>query len=120
MTTSDTESFSAISQIHPSEVAALREDGAILLDVRTPEEFASGHAPGVTFLPLNELEARFEELSATTPILAICRAGGRSQAAAEFLVSQGFSVSNVLGGMAAWASDGLPVVTDDGGAGQVI
>jgi rhodanese-related sulfurtransferase len=119
MIDNDQGAFSAISQVHPSEALALRDGGAILLDVRTPDEFAAGHAPDVAFIPLHELETHFEEIPTTAPLVLVCRSGVRSQTAAEFLLAQGYTVANLSGGMIAWASAGLPVISDDGGPGTI-
>jgi len=53
-------------------------------------------------------------------VLAICRSGNRSQKAAELLAARGVEVSNVSGGMRAWAAAGLPVHDNAGNDGQVI
>lgn len=113
--------FSAISQIHPSEAAALlgSSSGVVLLDVRNPDETALGHAPQAIFLPLPELEGGFTTLDDTARYLLICRSGGRSQQAAEFLNAHGFDVANVIGGMTAWAAEGFDVVDDQGGPGRI-
>ena len=50
----------------------------------------------------------------------MCRAGGRSARVAEALISEGFDVANLTGGMQAWDTAGLPVLTDDGGSGAVV
>ena len=63
----------------------------IILDVRQPEEYKSGHLPGAVFIPLPDLINKVGELDRTRPILAYCRSGNRSRAAAAFLLAQGFS-----------------------------
>jgi rhodanese-related sulfurtransferase len=95
-------------------------EGAILLDVRNPDERAAGFAPGSEFLPLPELADRFGELDASAEYVVVCKAGGRSQAAAEFLANEGFAVSNLDGGMLAWKAAGLEVTTPEGGIGSII
>jgi rhodanese-related sulfurtransferase len=112
--------ISGVSQVACTDAQALQAMDVVLLDVRNPDEYEAGHAPDVMFIPLGELEARVGELDPTIPIVAICRLGGRSQAAAEFLTAQGFIVANMTGGMAAWSSDGLNVLTDEGTQGIVI
>lgn len=109
-----------IPQITPEEATQRIESGALALDVREPDEWTAGHAPGAKHVPLGELTARLEELPKDRPIVAICRVGGRSGKAAEALASSGYDVANMAGGMQAWHSAGLPVVTDDGSTGSVI
>lgn len=77
-----------------------------LLDVRTEPEFDGplGHVQGSVLIPLNELEARLEELEAYTDneIIVICRSGNRSGQATRILREEGFKAFNMVGGMRAW------------------
>jgi rhodanese-related sulfurtransferase len=94
--------------------AAMQSQGALMLDVREPDEYVQGHAPGSTLIPLGQLEKRLSELGAhkNKPIALICRSGNRSGAALKILEKAGFTGAvNVLGGMNAWTKAGLPVVT---------
>ena len=109
-----------IQHITPEDAAQRVESGALLLDVREPDEWDAGHAPGAKHVPLGELGARVEELPKDRPIVAICRVGGRSGKATEALVNAGYDVVNLAGGMRAWDAAGQPVVTDDGSTGTVI
>ena len=109
---------SKIDEVSPQDAACLRERGAVLLDVREPDEWAAGHAPDAVHVPLAEVEtaaARF----AGQEVLAVCRSGGRSAKAAETLAQAGITVRNVAGGMSSWVEAGLPVVRDDGAPGAV-
>jgi len=75
----------------------------IILDVRQPEEYRSGHLPGAVFIPLPDLINKVGELDHSKPIIAYCRSGNRSRAAAAFLLSYGFSkVYSMDGGITAW------------------
>jgi rhodanese-related sulfurtransferase len=81
----------------------VKEEGATLLDVRTPGEFAAGHVQGARNIPLQQLAARVEELgSQQKPVVVYCRSGNRSRSAMRVLVSQGFSAVYDLGPMSAW------------------
>jgi rhodanese-related sulfurtransferase len=80
----------------------------VMLDVRTPEEFADGHIAGSRLMPLPVVAARSQELPKDVPIVCVCRSGARSQAACESLERQGFAVMNLSGGMIAWKRAGLP------------
>ena len=72
------------------------------LDVREPDEFASGRLPGTVNVPLGELAARVGELDPSRRVVLLCRSGNRSGRAAEFLVDSGFDdVVNLAGGMLA-------------------
>lgn len=73
-----------------------------LIDVREVDEVAAGHIPGITHIPLGLLEFRMHELDKQTPYIMICRSGGRSGQATQFLAAHGFDVTNMDGGMLAW------------------
>jgi rhodanese-related sulfurtransferase len=85
------------------EAKALIDGGMTVLDVRTPEEYAEGHMKEAKLLPLQELEARLDELDKDTPYVLICRSGNRSGQAQEILKAAGFvKTYNTLGGMNEW------------------
>lgn len=89
---------------------------ALLLDVREPDEWAAGRAPEALHIPMHDIPARVAELPQQRPIAVICRSGGRSHEVTAYLVfNHGFSASNVLGGMHAWAEAGRPMVADSDG-----
>jgi rhodanese-related sulfurtransferase len=94
-------------------------NGALLLDVREPDEFDAGHAPAARCVPLGELGQRLGELAEATAVVCVCRSGARSAAAAEALTAAGYDAINLVGGMLAWAREGLPMVTSAGGVGEV-
>lgn len=84
--------------------ALVSEQGALLLDVRTPEEFAQGHVEGARNLPVQELEAQLASLSGKKdqPIVVYCRSGHRSSRAAKILQGAGFTSVHDLGAMSNW------------------
>jgi rhodanese-related sulfurtransferase len=108
------------TKVTPAQAAELVEGGAVLVDVREPHEWQAGHAPGARHIPLADLERRARELPAGRPLLTVCRSGARSSRAAALLGGQGREVSNVAGGMHAWARAGLPVVGRGGRPGAVV
>jgi len=78
----------------------------LILDVREEAEFAFGHIEGAKSIPMGELESRLSELNQEQEIYVICRAGKRSDFAAQKLAAHGFSkVFNVLSGMTSWKGD---------------
>lgn len=97
------------------DVATLRSDldagrVPVLIDVRTPEEFAEGHVAGARNIPVSEIQGRIGELEAWRgkPVYLICRSGGRSAAAARILTEKGFDTVDVKGGTQAWVEAGNP------------
>jgi phage shock protein E len=102
--------------VQPAELAGvLAADGApLLLDVRSPEEFAAGHVPGAKLVPVGDLEARLGELEAykARGVVAYCEVGGRAGKAAELLRAQGFANVRLLdGSMQRWREEGREVAT---------
>lgn len=76
---------------------------AIIIDIRTPEEYQAGHIPGVPLIPLDQLDKRAEEIPKDQKVLLICRSGNRSSQGTKLLRSKGFdNVYNITGGMLAW------------------
>lgn len=98
-----------IPQLTPAQAADRPE--AVLLDVREADEVAEGRIAGSTHIPLGQLAARSVELDHSRPIITVCRSGGRSSQAAQFLAAQGYDVADLAGGMTAWTADGRPVAT---------
>lgn len=102
--------------IPAAEAAAMMsaDSSVILLDVRTPEEYAGelGHLKGSILIPVQELPARVGELDAHKgkEILVYCRSGRRSLTASDILQRNGHTAINVEGGMVEWNALKLPGV----------
>jgi phage shock protein E len=92
-------------QIAYSELSALlsRPDSKILLlDVRTKEEFQSGHIAGAILFPYDQLESSFREKDKDRPIVVYCRSGRRSAIAKASLEGMGYSQVSDFGGIGSW------------------
>lgn len=90
------------------------EPGAepILLDVRELNEFTAQRVAGAVLLPISRFALGFRQLPQDRPILVLCKVGGRSSMATDFLLQQGWpDVTNIAGGISAWASAGLPTTS---------
>ena len=82
---------------------ALVDEGATLLDVRTPAEFAGGHVSGARNIPVDALPARTAELgNPQTPVVVYCRSGMRSARATKILKAAGFATVMDIGPMPNW------------------
>jgi rhodanese-related sulfurtransferase len=95
------------------DVSALPDDG-VLLDVREPDEWQAGHAPGALHIPLRELPERLDEIPDSEPLYVVCKVGGRSAHAAAWLNSIGRAAVNVAGGMESWQAAGRPMTSETG------
>lgn len=86
-----------------SEARRLVDAGARLVDVRTPQEFLTGHIPRAINIPVQELDRRMAELeSKDRPVVLYCRSGNRSSRAASMLKSAGYAQIYDLGAMSRW------------------
>lgn len=86
-----------------------RRNEVQILDVREPDEWASGHIDGALHIPMNQVPRRLEEVSRDRPVVAVCHSGRRSGEVADFLRHRGIPAENMPGGMEQWAGEGLPV-----------
>lgn len=89
----------------------LSDGGALLLDVREPDEYQTAHVDGAQLIPLGQLPTRLSDLPRTDTVVVICRSGRRSAEAVRLLQHAGFERPlNLTGGILAWRAAGLPVV----------
>lgn len=98
----------------PSVTAGALPDDVVLLDVREPDEWAAGHAPGALHVPVGDVPARLAELPRDRDVVLVCHGGGRSSRTAAWLLDQGYACRNLTGGMVAYAAAGLPLESDTG------
>lgn len=95
--------FLRAGRIDAAEARRLVEGGAVLVDVRTPAEFADGHLPGAISVPVQDLDRRIEDLGPKDrPIVLYCRSGVRSGRAARILTDAGYASVHDLGPMGRW------------------
>ena len=95
-------------KISPQEVEekVTKGIGVQLIDVREPEEYASGRIVGSKLIPLSNFVERTNEIDAEEEVICICRSGNRSAKACEYLSFIGFNnVNNMDGGMLEWKGD---------------
>ena len=105
--------FTDFESISPKQAYALlqKDPNVVLLDVRTPDEFATDHIAGAILIPVQTLSENLSKLSnvKAKKIIVYCHSGARSVSASRILMKNGFTPLNVAGGISAWKSEGLSV-----------
>jgi phage shock protein E len=105
-----------VETVAPAQAASVLEEappGLVVLDVRTPEEFAQGHLADAVNLDFYAADFgdRLAQLDPAISYVLYCRSGNRSGTTAEMMTELGFEeVYEVDGGILAWEADGRPVV----------
>lgn len=89
-------------KVEGRQARELVREGAFLLDVRTPEEFAEGHLPGAVNIPVQVLDQRMDEVPKDRSVVIYCRSGGRSARATGMLQAKGYKGLYDLGAMSNW------------------
>ncbi len=100
------------SDVSIDDFAAAQAKGAVIVDVRTDDEWSQGHVPGAIHVPVDQVDPgnnTIKTLNKDAPIYFICAAGGRSARAADRMAAAGYHALNVLGGTNAWVEKGLPL-----------
>lgn len=80
-----------------------------LLDVRTPEEFASGHLANAANISVETLADNLASVPKDVPVVVYCRSGNRSAQAAQILAQNGYTAIYDLGGIIDWQAAGYPI-----------
>jgi rhodanese-related sulfurtransferase len=104
--------MSGFQSIQPNDAVRLINDGAFVLDVRSIDEFRSGHLTNAKNVPLSDLTLKLDSLSThkSTPTIVYCESGMRSSRACGQLVKAGFTnLHNLAGGLASWRASNLPL-----------
>ena len=92
-----------------ARTVAERLDRVQLVDVRLPNEWEAGHIEGAVHIPQDDLAARLDQIDRARPVVIVCRAGTRSEDAAELLKGRGYDAESLEGGLLAWKWAGLPL-----------
>jgi rhodanese-related sulfurtransferase len=98
-----------VNQVDVREVSAACERGEVVIDVREPFEFASGHIPCARHIPMHLVPLRIDEIPSDRAVYVVCASGNRSWQVCQFLERQGIAAFNVNGGTSAWQAAGLPL-----------
>lgn len=92
--------------VNVSELRNHPAPAALLVDVRSSTEFASGHIPGAVNIPLDQIEARLDDLHPNLPTILICQSGKRARMAAGLLEPCRRQITVLEGGTEAWIEAG--------------
>jgi rhodanese-related sulfurtransferase len=96
------------------ERQAKGDSSLFVLDVRSPEEFASGHVPGAVNVPYDQVASKLAEIPKDKDVVLYCKSGRRAGLAAEVLQANGYAkLEHLQGDMPGWSKDGRPVESGD-------
>ena len=110
--------FSRTTQLSIADVAD-RDAAGLVVDVRSDEEWSSGHIEGALHIMLGDVLNKMSELPRSRSLITVCGSGYRSSIAASLLAQHGFMTSSMDGGMTAWNEQRLPTITaEDSGGGS--
>ncbi len=101
-----------VKNIDVTEYANHQDTDHILVDVRETWEYEQGHLPGAISIPLSEFADRYGEIPENKAVILVCKSGGRSMQAAQFLAMQGKAYTDLInldGGTMDWIDAGNPV-----------
>lgn len=101
----------SIPEVTTAELEAALAAGARLVDVRETDEYEAGHVPGAVHVPLGTVPDHVDAFRGDGPTYVICKVGGRSMKACEYVAQHGIEVINVAGGTLDWVNGGRAVVT---------
>lgn len=99
------------ASVRVDRAMTLLDEGAVLVDVREPSEWRSGHAPRARHIPLGTLAREARRLPKDAPVVVMCASGMRSRGAAAQLRAAGYRATSLSGGLVAWRAAGGQVVT---------
>lgn len=103
----------AVQGVTADEIVALKKSepkNLMILDVRTPGEFADGRIQGAVLIPMRDVPYSLSQIDKSKKIVVVCASGARSGAVAEYLSKNGYPwARNYTGGMMDWSRRGLPI-----------
>lgn len=100
-------------EIDQEAFARAHRDGAVVIDVREPEEYRAGHVPGARLIPLGVLPVRLDDVPTGQRVYVVCASGGRSAQATGLLRRAGVDAWSVAGGTSDWSRRGGAVATGE-------
>jgi len=92
-----------------TDLVAAHAGGAVVVDVREPDEYAGGHVPGAVNIPLAQVPARVADVPAGGRVFVVCASGNRSKKATDALRADGLDAVSVRGGTKGWVQAGHAV-----------
>jgi rhodanese-related sulfurtransferase len=100
----------------PADLDQARNGGAVVLDVREPEEWDAGHLADSVHVPMHAVPAWVDVRGGEDdrPVVVVCRSGHRSAHVTRWLLEQGVAATNLDGGLLAWAVEHRPLEAENG------
>ena len=100
------------AEITVAQASGLQKNGAFILDVREPSEWAQAHIQGATLIPLGSLASRLNEVPKNRQVVVYCHSGNSSAQGRDILKNAGYTlVTSMAGGITQLQAQGMPVIT---------
>jgi rhodanese-related sulfurtransferase len=100
-----------VPQADVRQLSTALAEGAVVIDVREPFEYASGHVPGAISMAMHLVPLRVAEIPVDRDVYLICASGNRSWQVCQYLSDRGIKATNVAGGTMAWQLAGFAIET---------
>ncbi len=111
--------FGGVPSVSAGEARELLDSGAVMVDVRTTQEWNAGHCAFALHLALDQLSQKQRRIPQNKKAVVVCRSGNRSRRATKQLIAAGYDAVNLSGGMNAWQRSGEGLVDRSGKPGRV-
>jgi rhodanese-related sulfurtransferase len=103
----------SLQNVSPEEARRLMDEGALLVDIRNPDEYAREHIANAKLVPVSALPAKIDQPQGSRQIIFHCRSGARTATNSSLLFESASCDAYVLdGGLEAWKKAGMPVICD--------
>jgi rhodanese-related sulfurtransferase len=111
-------SLNGVPEVTATEAKQIIERGSQLIDIRTDVEYAAGHIPGASHIPLSDVPRESAGLDKDQPIVIYCRSGNRSGPAADAFAASGWDAHSIEGGLLGWAEAGFELEPEGGSVAE--
>jgi len=97
------------SEVNVDQAYQMYQSGALIIDLRTQQEWDEYHAPNTLLVPLDQLSNRLNQIPKDRQIVVVCRSSNCSQAGRDILIAAGYNAASMNSGLQEWFAKGYPI-----------